>query len=341
MKDHPNINHKKIHHAKNQKMAITYIILAHDAPEQLEALVRRLNHANIFFYIHIDLNVEIYDFKKNLRMPNVFFIEDRLRCAWGDFSIVEATLNCIRKIIGDNREGHTVLLSGQDYPINNNYSIINFFNNNKSTNFISCAPIKKVWPNRYIYRIQSHKINFSFEKNDFIYLPTIFTLRPKGIIRNLKKLIIKSWKDKKISHLKYATYIFLYKKNPGKIDFYGGHQWWALPNETLSKIITYIDNNESFYNFFKGALIPDELFFQTAIMTLIKNGAKMEIKENITYTKWLSSDENSPEILTSEDIDNIVSSSKSKMFARKFCFKVDSEIINLINEKLINAKNSL
>ncbi|MFN5787753.1 MAG: hypothetical protein ACK469_03255, partial [Bacteroidota bacterium] len=67
-------------------MYINYIILAHHFPAQLKKLVDRLNDANVYFYIHIDLTSDIQSFKKLISHPNVIFLEKRENAMWGNFT---------------------------------------------------------------------------------------------------------------------------------------------------------------------------------------------------------------------------------------------------------------
>lgn len=314
---------------------INYIILAHSNPEQLKRLASNLLGENIYIYIHIDLNTKIIDFSELLNHENIFFIEDRVRCLWGDYSLVKATLNSIKKIIADKRDGHIVLLSGHDYPLHSAKNIQMFFEYNKKINFIECIPLKEAWPNHFKYRIQAYKYHFTNEKSDFVCIPTIFSFRPRGILRNLKILLIRSIKDKKIKHLKILYKFFLYKKPPKEVDFFGGSQWWAIHIETMKEIIAYIDREKEFKKFFFDSVIPDEVFFQTAIMKLKKNGHDIYINPPLTYIKWGSKTDNSPKTLKIENHKEIMDASDNFLFARKFDSNIDDEIIKLIEARII------
>lgn len=78
-------------------MQINYIILTHKNPQQLERLINRLDADNICFYIHIDKKTNIEHFKY-LEKQNVVLIDHRIDVVWGDFSIVNATLNTMNYI---------------------------------------------------------------------------------------------------------------------------------------------------------------------------------------------------------------------------------------------------
>ena len=120
-----------------KKMDINYIILAHKNPLQVKRLVEKLNTPDSFFYIHIDGSFKIEPFKMLLStLKNVFFLEKRENCAWGDIAIVKATITGLEQIIRDQRTGYCILLSGQDYPLKSNDRIQSFFTSNYGINFI-------------------------------------------------------------------------------------------------------------------------------------------------------------------------------------------------------------
>lgn len=96
-----------------------YIIQAHQSPLQLKRLIDKLNDDKSFFFVHIDLKSEIEPFKTLIIGENILFIEDRVDCIWADFSQVVATNKLIESVIKSQRDGITILLSGQDYPVKN------------------------------------------------------------------------------------------------------------------------------------------------------------------------------------------------------------------------------
>lgn len=310
---------------------INYIILAHNCPQQLGHLLRRLSGINVYFYVHIDLKSDIEEFTPHLNIENLTLIKDRVACQWGDYSIVKATIKCIENVVCEKKHGHTILLSGSDYPIQSNQNIRAFFERNRDDNFIECKPIREAWPNHYKYRVQAYKYDFSTTKADFVCIPTIYSLRPKGILRNFFKLIKRALIDKKLCHLKKIKYFFLYKAPPKNTVFYGGSQWWALSNETLEKLFLHISSNANFTDFFKDAVIPDEVFFQTALKKLQEKYSDIKIKDSITYTKWKSKTDDSPETFKSHNYIELTKASVKYLFARKFDKALDESIFLLLD----------
>ena len=103
---------------KSDKMA--FLISAYTEPSSLCGLVRKLDEMLCAdFYIHIDKKVPIEPFQSGLRgMPNVCFVNERIRVYWGGYSQVEMQLSMIREMLSKNLHYVRVInLTGMDYPI--------------------------------------------------------------------------------------------------------------------------------------------------------------------------------------------------------------------------------
>lgn len=139
-------------------MKIAYLVLAHKAPEQIIRLINRLNYKDTYFFIHIDKNASdsVYRpvYKEFKKCKNVFFIK-RIKCAWADFSLVQATINGIKEVLNSGIDiNYTILLSGQDYPIKTNEYIKTFLENKKGSCYIyNFSMPKPGWHNGLIHNI--------------------------------------------------------------------------------------------------------------------------------------------------------------------------------------------
>ncbi|WP_372922774.1 beta-1,6-N-acetylglucosaminyltransferase, partial [Roseovarius sp.] len=89
-------------------------------------------------FVHIDAKSDIGPFRAAASEARVSFIADRADVAWGDFSIVEATLALMTAACHSERDfSHVCLLSGVDYPIRSAEHISGFFRTNQAVEFIS------------------------------------------------------------------------------------------------------------------------------------------------------------------------------------------------------------
>lgn len=98
---------------------LAYLIVAHHQPGHLARLIRALDQESSVFFIHIDQKTPIAPFKAAMpRQDNIVFLPDRVPVAWGQLSIVSATLKLLRTAINSGRTfTYYTLLSGSDYPI--------------------------------------------------------------------------------------------------------------------------------------------------------------------------------------------------------------------------------
>lgn len=307
-----------------------YIILAYDNPYQLKRLIKRLDDGFSHFYVHIDkkANLDLFSYLKDNK--SISIINDRINCIWGDFSLVQAMINVIKQIIYDKRNYYTILLSGQCYPIVNNYTINSYIKKNKDFNHIDILPVEEAWLN-YQDKMNKYKINLSSNKEDYILLPSFLETDIETNFRNFLKIF------KIIFERKKSIYFFLYlktfKKRKSSIEnHYGGSQWWALNFNTLNEAFNFIENNADYVDFHKNTHIPDEIFFQTIINYLSIENSAIKIKKSLTYVNWERNFGKIPVLFNKDDFEEIkLQSENFKLFARKFDTNYCEKILDLLD----------
>ncbi|MEE6133334.1 beta-1,6-N-acetylglucosaminyltransferase [Priestia sp. GS2] len=294
-------------------MGIVYLILAHNNFQQIKNLIYKLDSENNSFIIHFDLNGNDYDYE-NLELvfrnkKNVFFSK-RNRCYWGDISLVDASIDCLKTAYHNQVNfDYAVLISGQHYPIKTNKEIEKYLKTANNKSFMSYFSIPgKQWENenggkdRIIY--------YHFNKHPRKRLATKRVIY-KGCARILKGLSVK-------------------RKLPFDIeDFYGGSQWWCLTNECCTYVLNFIKEKPEIYKYFKYVLIPDEIFFQTI---LLNSKFKDEIiNDNLTYINWGKTPTPSPLILNESDYYRIKKS--NSLWARKLDMDTSEKLIKMLNSE--------
>ncbi|MCD0473689.1 beta-1,6-N-acetylglucosaminyltransferase [Flavobacterium sp. EDS] len=305
-------------------MQINYIILAHRYPKQLRRLIQKLTTPEAFFYVHIDKNTSIDLFVKELAdLSNISFVGDRKQGIWGDIGIVNATMNALKQIVRDKKDGYCVLLSGQDYPIKSNDDIKFYFASNLGNEFIDIVPL----PTKHlsIDRIEKYKFNLSSRKEDFIQIGSILEADffTKETLKKIYRLI-------RVGRYDFILKVLKRRKYPNYIKPYGGSQWWALTTQTAEKIIQFVDEYPDFVKYHTYSLIPDEMFFQSIIMYLIEENNKIKIMPFLTYVNWEKKNCDLPVTFSTADFEELISQSDYKLFARKF----DSNISEVILDKI-------
>lgn len=109
-------------------LSIVYVMLVHHHPEFVVRLIDALDEPMHSFVLHVDAranSVYAYLSTKLQHRTNIHFLNvDRERISWGGFSIVNATLKCMRYAWDKQLHfDYMVDISGTHYPIKSNYYI--------------------------------------------------------------------------------------------------------------------------------------------------------------------------------------------------------------------------
>jgi hypothetical protein len=166
-----------------------------------------------------------------------------VKCGWGEWSLVAATLELARAAI-DAFPGatHFYLLSGD------------------------CMPIK---PAEHIHRwLEEQEADF-IETVDFFESGWIKT----GI--KAERLIYRHWfNERRHKQLFYGSMrmqarLGLKRKLPDGLRIRIGSQWWCLRRKTMDAILAFVAGRPDVARFFSTTWIPDETFFQTLVGHLV------------------------------------------------------------------------
>lgn len=122
---------------------ITFIILAHENANHTAELARTLTEwdENAHAVIHYDLKSPAHEFEKLKGQfsagSRVHFVTDRIRCGWGDFSLVDATVRALKLIRKNKIDCERVMLvSGACMPIRPLAELSQFLDAHPKTEFI-------------------------------------------------------------------------------------------------------------------------------------------------------------------------------------------------------------
>jgi len=320
-------------------MVKNYIILAHTNPTQLQRLVERLDDSNTYFYIHLDLKCDIAEYQAKIDLPNVAFLEQREKCAWGDISLVNASLNGMRAVLKDGRKGYCILISGQDYPIKSNAAIDDYLTKNDGYDFVDLKPIYKLWSNyRMRGSINFYKFDLSTQRNDLVLIPSIFCKEFWSLytLNNVWK-VLKNGGGKLTTLLKNRNF-------PEYLVPYVGSQWWALTIETIEKILDFLEKHKDYMQYHRYSFCADEFLFHSIINYLSETG-QVKLKTNLTFVNWKDIDDTSPQIIEASYFEQLIQMPDHQLFARKFDMEVDETIFdqldNFISQPFQPQRNNL
>ncbi len=222
-------------------MKFTYLILVHKNPLQLKRLILALDNENSTFIIHVDSKISIWPFIKQLNIPirgRLLFVPKRVnvRCDSYSYSIVEAIMNMIvyffkLKVKSD----YIHLLSGQDYPIESNVEIADYFEKNKGKNYINCFSNGNIQPWDYLIE----KKYYQGEENG------------KDVNYSLINFF-----EEYVKNIQFSD----------NIELFRGSKWWSLHYKCLEYIYDQYINNLELFQFFHSYLQPENIIFQTILM---------------------------------------------------------------------------
>jgi hypothetical protein len=115
---------------------------------------------------------------------------------------------------------------------------------------------------------------------------------------------------------------------PDGLAPYGGSPYWALARPVVEWLHSYVHDRPDVVRFFEHVYIPDELFFQTTILSSEHAGAI--VSDNLRYIDWQATP--APKILTTDDLPALLSS--RALFARKFDTDVDTEVLDALDRRI-------
>ncbi len=262
-------------------MKLCVLILAHSNPKQLETLLKDLKKSNIDIYIHIDKKSDISSFI-HLKSENIFFIDERVEIFWGEFSIVEATLNLL-KVSSKEKYDYYALLSGNDILVQSPEKLKIHLQKNSGHEFINIIAMPSEKLNKPLSRIE----NYNFTQSNFkkiLKSSTASMLMTKVANKILKNKIKRNYKKLKVE------------------KFYAGSQWWTLSRSAVNLILKYSDEHPEFINYFKNVRIPDEIFFQTILGNSL---LRRNIMPSLTFTLWEGGNSPHPKALGLDDIERL------------------------------------
>lgn len=271
---------------------LAHLILAHANPPQLERLVKRLCNDQADVYIHLDIKADIKIFEYLSAMPNVYFIKNRILVEWGNYNMVEATLNSFAEIIATGiTYSHINLLSAQDYPLKNAATIQKFLFANADKTFIRWYAIPEDW-DEPIERLSKYNLGD-------------YKLPGKHLLQSLANSILPK------------------RKAPADLKIYGRSQWFTITPACAAYVINYLKNNKKVRRYFLHTWACDELVFQTILLNSPLKDTL--VNDHLRYIKFKRGDSR-PKTLTMDDAELLVTS--GKFYARKFDSSTDEKILD-------------
>jgi hypothetical protein len=268
---------------------IAFILLCHKDPDAVLDQVARLTAAGDYVAIHFDASAAAEDYKKIAtgvaENPNVTVVKRRVKCGWGEWSLVEATLRALAAALAAfDRATHFYMVSGDCMPIKSARYAHDFLDDNdkdfiESFDFFDSDWIKTGFrEERLIYR---HYFNERTQKRRFY---AAFALQQR---------------------------LRITRPVPQDIQIMIGSQWWCLRRRSVEAVLAFTRKRPDVTRFFRTTWIPDETFFQTLVRHLVP-GREIESR---TLTFLMFSDYGMPVSFYNDHEDLLLG--QDALFARK------------------------
>jgi hypothetical protein len=268
---------------------IAFTLLCHKDPEGIIAQAGRLTAAGDCVAIHFDARAAEADYRRLREAldpnPNVAFTRRRVKCGWGEWSLVEGSLEAVRAAVDAFPDAtHFYMLSGD------------------------CMAIKSA---EYAHRmLDAEEVDY-IESFDFFDSDWIKT----GIKE--ERLIYRHYlNERRHKELFYAMIevqkrLGLARKVPADLDIMIGSQWWCLRRRTIEAVLDFMRRRLDVVRFFRTTWIPDETFFQTLVRHLVPD---REIRSR-TLTFLMFTDYGMPVTFYNDHYDLLLA--QDYLFARK------------------------
>ncbi len=268
---------------------IAFILLCHkDAP----AIIRqaeRLTATGDYVSIHFDARSKASDYEAITKAlgdnENVTFAKRRIKCGWGAWSLVQASLYAVEAAEeAFPKATHFYMLSGD------------------------CMSVKSA---------AFAKAFLDSDDKDYIESFDFFTSNWIKTGFKGERLFYRHWFNERTQKwLFYRSFelqrwLKLERKVPADVQVMIGSQWWCLRRRTIEAVLRFCKERRDVVRFFSTTWIPDETFFQTLVRHLVP---EREI-ENRTLTFKVFSDYGMPVAFYNDQYDLLIS--QDYLFARK------------------------
>lgn len=276
-----------------------YLIMAHNQWNTLIELVKALDDPRNDIYLHLDKKASLppeAEIKGVVTHSNLYFTK-QFNIVWGGTQMLKCTLNMLEEASSDNYTYYH-FISGVDYPLKSQDEIHDFFASCGNQQFVA-YDWNGVKAGRFLNRVQYyHFFSNIIGKNRSASIPICVLSKLDGVLLAIQRFL-------KINRVNYK--------------FYKGSSWFSITKEVAAAILK--EKNKTL-NRYRLTLAPDEVWLQTFIQE--SEFAGQIADSNLRYIKWIQG-KSSPETLTMDDYENMVSS--GKLFARKFDWDKDHDVI--------------
>ena len=275
-----------------------YLIIAHNEPRLLRALLQALDVEWNDIFLHIDrrnadLLTEARGFQ--LQRAQLRVLPNPIAVYWGHTSQVEVELLLMREALESGPHAYYHLLSGCDLPVKSAAEIRTFFAQHQGAEFVGFwndeghrrDALRKV---RYYYFFNRWKKRSSSRFLHHVTSPL------RNLMLNVQKLAgVNRWRGRDAELKK-------------------GFQWFSITEDCLQYVLAH---EADIWQMFHHTLCPDEIFLQTIVWNSPFRSRLFDVDDaqrgSMRAIDW---ERGTPYVWQKEDMDYLIGS--PYLFARKF-----------------------
>lgn len=249
----------------------------------------------------------------------------------GRFELVQSYLDALEWLLKNGGDFDWVIsLSGQDYPIQRLDSVEKFLAETELDGLL------------HHFKVFSEESNWKAQEGY-----TRYHYHYRTVVENLS-----NWQTNLLNPLKVLNYIqpffrvnfsygfMLGLKTIAPFDqnfvCYGGSSHCTLSRKCVEFLVEFVKSNPEIVTYYQRVAIPDESF----IHTILVNARSFKLcADNYRYYDFSRSRNGHPRILSTEDFPSLAQNHAH--FARKFDPEVDSDVLDLIDQQLLQLTPSL
>lgn len=308
------INRLILERRKNM-LTHAYLIMAHSEFEQLRMLVEMLDYPGNDIYIHVDKKAKELDkeeIKKNIHYSKVYIYQE-FPIYWGHYSQTQCEVFLLRESTKKEYDYYH-LLSGADLPLCSQKVIQSFFDENKGKEYV------RYWGEKYP---ESYYSWLSY------YHPLQKYLR---ISSNSKVNQVINCCENAIELIQKLIGVNRIRNN--SIQYQKGATWFSITKEFANYVV---EKENWIKKIFSNTRSSDEVFLQTILHNSQFECNRYEKKyelDGLSGTHYIDWKRGKPYIFRISDYDEL--SSCGYLFARKFSYSIDKEIINVLYNRIRN-----
>ncbi|MEW5857799.1 MAG: beta-1,6-N-acetylglucosaminyltransferase [Cyanobacteriota bacterium] len=311
-------------------MKVLYLVQTHQNPSQIKRLVSTIKNSSPASQVLISHDnrstpLNNADFKEFSGVNLIYQPGGR-----GDFYIVQSYLNSLKWLFEHQIEFDWIVnLSGQDYPTQPLPLFEEFLSKTKYDGFLEYRDVLS--ENGY-YGLKESRIRYFYQ-----YWHTGMPLSQwqRALIKPIKVLVNNTQPFVQIG-TSYQLSLGI-RDFPKRFDTnfkcYGGSFFKILSNKCAKYLYKTAEERVDLVEFYKKSLVADESFMQT----ILANSNLFNLcDKNYFYINWKGTKHGRPKILTVDDYSSMTKG-EEYYFARKFDPKVDSQILDLLDQRIFRA----